>query len=70
MILTPAIQLTSLLHMLKNTIMRALRGIKEALLRSVGKVSQLYLVEQFLYRYMITVAGIERSCPWGLDPVN
>ncbi|MCO0601364.1 hypothetical protein NGI46_29160, partial [Peribacillus butanolivorans] len=33
------------------------------------KVSQLFLVEQFLYRYMITVAGVERSCPWGLDPV-
>ncbi len=29
--------------------------IKEALLRSVNKVSQLFLVEQFLYRYMITV---------------
>ncbi|MFB6804797.1 hypothetical protein ACFCVU_27290 [Peribacillus butanolivorans] len=34
------------------------------------KVSQLFLVEQFLYRYTITVAGVERSCPFGLDPVN
>lgn len=28
--------------------------------RSYYKVSQIFLVEHFLYRYMITVAGVER----------
>lgn len=32
---------------------------------SYYKVSQIFLVEHFLYRYMITVAGVER-----MDPVR
>ncbi|MBZ5751564.1 hypothetical protein, partial [Metabacillus rhizolycopersici] len=36
---------------------------------SYYKVSQkIFLVDHFLYRYMITVAGVERSRPWDSIP--
>lgn len=36
--------------------------------RSYYKLSQIFLVEHFLYRYMITVAGVERNGPWDMIP--
>src|SRR4051794_347917 len=37
--------------------------------RSYYKVSQkIFLVDLFLYRYMITVAGVERKHPWDVIP--
>ncbi len=35
---------------------------------SYYKVSQIFLVDHFLYRYMIAVAGVERKPPWDLIP--
>jgi hypothetical protein len=38
--------------------------------RSYYKVSQIFLVDLILFGFTITVARVERNCPWGFDPVN
>ena len=37
---------------------------------SYYEVSQFLLVDHFLFGSTITVAEVERPCPWGIDPVS